>query len=383
MVANAERIEATLTLAASGLESEFRRFENIPMLMARDPIFTELLSGKLDPARRKGVDRFLLTEAKRIGAAELFVLDQSGIVIAASSHEGEGSFLGSNFSFRPYFRQALDSGRGRFFALGQVSGERGFYVASSVRGANRTAGVLALKFTFDAFEEKWRRGEPEIAVSDVLGVVIMSSRPDWLFTTLNDLSAEARSRIDETRQYPAESLRPLVISPRHLTEDLDQVEIEGSIPAADFLTKALPLTVEDWTIRVFVPVAEAKTAAFFVVFSAAAAFAVLGLLGVIGWQRRQALRERFKLQKANEEMLVSRVNERTDMLKRTVDRLEEEVAHRKHAEHELLRAQRELVQSEKLAALGKTSASISHEFNQPLTALRNFAQNSGLVAQIE
>ena len=38
--------------------------------------------------------------------------------------------------------------------------------------------------------------------------------------------------------------------------------------------------------------------------------------------------------------------------------------------------QEELIQSEKLAVIGSMSASINHEINQPLTALRSYSQNA-------
>ena len=52
-----------------------------------------------------------------------------------------------------------------------------------------------------------------------------------------------------------------------------------------------------------------------------------------------------------------------------------EIAERHEAEAALKRAQDELVQVGKLSALGQMSAGISHELNQPLMAIRSFAEN--------
>src|SRR5690606_28545399 len=57
-------------------------------------------------------------------------------------------------------------------------------------------------------------------------------------------------------------------------------------------------------------------------------------------------------------------------------RLEEEVAERRATERALRKTQSDLVQAGKLAALGQMSAALSHEFNQPLAALRNYADNA-------
>lgn len=376
LIAAGERADGTLSLAARGLESEFQRFENVPPMLARDPVLIDLLTKDLVQTDRDAVNRFLRDEARRIGAAELFLLDRGGIVLAASSHEGEGSFVGRDFSYRPYFIEGLAGRPGRFFGLGTTSGERGYFVASPVRGPDGIAGVIALKFSFAALEASWQPGEPEVAVSDALGVIIMSSREDWLFRTLTTLSDEALSTIRSTRQYPVERLTPLDAVSRRLTATLERTEIAGSGGSSDYLVGTFPLSVESWAIRLFVPSARARTYAILFMLAVAGACVLASLLGIIFWQRRKAVLDRLAMQAANEALLVRRVQERTEMLSRAVGRLEGEVAHRKQTEKELRETQQELVQSEKLAALGKTSASISHEFNQPLTALRNFAQNA-------
>ncbi|NWQ39074.1 sensor histidine kinase, partial [Escherichia coli] len=75
--------------------------------------------------------------------------------------------------------------------------------------------------------------------------------------------------------------------------------------------------------------------------------------------------------------LEMRVLERTRDLEMLNNRLKDEVLVREHAQHELVRTQDELVQAGKLTALGTMSASISHELNQPLAAIRSYADNAG------
>ena len=58
--------------------------------------------------------------------------------------------------------------------------------------------------------------------------------------------------------------------------------------------------------------------------------------------------------------------------------LRNEVTLRQQAEQDLRETQAELLQAAKLAALGQLSASIAHEFNQPLAALSSYNHNASL-----
>lgn len=78
-----------------------------------------------------------------------------------------------------------------------------------------------------------------------------------------------------------------------------------------------------------------------------------------------------------QDILEARVKERTADLRSAVEQLQREIAERRHAEAVLKKAQAELVQAAKLAALGQLAAGIAHELNQPLTAIRSYTHNAG------
>jgi two-component system C4-dicarboxylate transport sensor histidine kinase DctB len=67
---------------------------------------------------------------------------------------------------------------------------------------------------------------------------------------------------------------------------------------------------------------------------------------------------------------------RTSELRETARNLSQEIDERRHAERELHKTQNELIQAGKMAVLGQMSASITHELNQPLTALRGMSDNA-------
>jgi len=71
-----------------------------------------------------------------------------------------------------------------------------------------------------------------------------------------------------------------------------------------------------------------------------------------------------------------RVVERTRDLAASNTRLSAEVEERTRAERELRETRDELIQTAKLAVLGELAAGINHELNQPLAAIRAYAENA-------
>src|SRR5699024_10453219 len=105
--------------------------------------------------------------------------------------------------------------------------------------------------------------------------------------------------------------------------------------------------------------------------------------GGIGWQRWRLRRERERfaerenrtLARARDE-LERNVESRTRDLTATNRRLSAEIDERRRAERRLRKTQEELIQAAKLAVLGQLAAGINHELNQPLGAIRAYAENA-------
>jgi two-component system C4-dicarboxylate transport sensor histidine kinase DctB len=185
---------ATLRLSVEGLRGALQRFEPLPGLIGERPVLAELLAEPGDDALQAEVNEQLRITADELGASDIYLLDSGGLTIAASNYLKERSFLGRRFAFRPYFTQAIAGGIGRYFALGTTSLERGYFYAAPVLNNGQIVGALTLKFTVDAFEDAWRGGSSDIIVSDLNDIVFMSSREDWHFRTLSDLSRRSWRR---------------------------------------------------------------------------------------------------------------------------------------------------------------------------------------------
>ena len=128
----AARDEATLRLVTEVLRGALERTEALPALIAERPILARLLR---DPAMT-GIVPFaneqLRLSALSLDVSDIYLMDAEGTTVAASNYRSDRSFIGRNFSFRPYFTDGMAAGLGRFHALGIASGERGYYFAAPV-----------------------------------------------------------------------------------------------------------------------------------------------------------------------------------------------------------------------------------------------------------
>lgn len=367
---------ATLRLSVEGLRGALRRFEPLPALIGERRVLAQLLAEPENGGLQSQINEELRITAEALGASDIYLLDTDGLTIASSNYLKERSFLGRSYAFRPYFTQAVVGGLGRYFALGTASLERGYFYSAPVWRDETVIGVLTLKFTVDAFEDAWRGGTSDIIVSDLNDIVFMASREVWHFRALSNLSPAVLAEVADTQQYPLEELTPLTNIREPLTDALSFLQIQDEGTSEDFVTASTLIEDVGWRVSILVPAGPAKAQALTVllVFVLFVLFVGLALMSVL--QRRARILERMEAQRAAQDLLERRVEERTADLNDANANLRVEVEERRTAEQRLRKTQHELVQAGKLAALGQMSAALSHEINQPLAAVKTYADNA-------
>ena len=372
----------TLNLIAENLRGDLDKYRYLPQVLAANPLFQTILSGKpgADAIHRANLE---LERINRIsGALDTYLMDATGLTLAASNWAAEKTFVGNNFSYRPYFRTAIQGSLGRYFALGTTSGERGYYFAYPVRGATEVLGAVVVKLDIGRHEESWRSGEHEIIVVDDQGVVFLSSNPNWRFKTIAPLSEEERTALKAARRYLGQDLAPIGL----------QVHGEAagngtpvSVSVADgnrghsvehFLMQEAAMAEADWRVLMLARTADVETQVRFGLAAAAICLVSLVLGATALYQRRRRISERMAMQEEANAALEQRVRVRTNELTEANLELQREIGERERAEEEAKKAQAGLVQATKLAALGQMSAGLSHELNQPLAAIRSYADNA-------
>ena len=369
------RARSTLALAEASLRGQLARFERLPGLLGENRAIRSLLLAPRDPELVMAANIYLRDTAQLLGASDIYIMYHDGETLAASNFDQPLSFVGGNFAFRPYFSDAIATGQGRFYALGTTSNKRGYYFGAGVDVAGQRRGVMVIKIDLDEIEGAWTSDEVRIIVTDPENIVFLSNRPDWLFRAFGPLTPDRMARTQATRRYANAPLGEIAYQ-RGPWRGFDLLATTGSGQGAEYLVARADMPDAGWNVQVLLPTQAARMAARTSVGFGGLALGLLALSALILWQRRRQLAERLAVQQRAKVELEARVKERTSQLASANDALRVEVSERRMAEDRLRQTQNELVQAGKLAALGQMSAALSHEFNQPLAAARNYTENA-------
>ncbi|MCL6416471.1 ATP-binding protein [Aestuariirhabdus sp. Z084] len=376
-----ESAEAQLQRYTNSLEVTLSRYEFIPELLATNPLLRDFLQDKRDEYVSQRLNRFLEKMNEISNTSDVYLLDSRGTTVAASNWNLANTFIGNNYAFRPYFTQAMEGRAGRYYALGIASGKRGYYFSYPITDAEDIIGVVVIKISLRDIEFQWSNirlpHEPELMVTDPDGITFISTRQQWLYHSLEPLNAEGWERIREERRYGEQSLGTLNARWVSLPESLQgssaqMVLINQNRRSSPFLVNSYNMETAGWQVHLLSPTEPVRNQVLTTVIISAALYIIVVLLLLFLVER---LRNVNRLRQAHD-LLESRVVSRTADLSETNRRLLDEVEERQRTEQRLRQTQDELIQAAKLAVMGQMSAGINHELNQPLAAIRSYAENA-------
>jgi two-component system C4-dicarboxylate transport sensor histidine kinase DctB len=377
------------------LTSELARYTYLPSLLSLNPDTVRLLQAPGNAVLTDKVNHYLAAVNRGAHSNTLYIMDLQGKTLASSNWDQAITFVGMNFAYRPYFLDALARGHGVFYGLGTTSKEAGYFYAERVYAGDKVVGIATVKINLDKIEPVWKRGADTVVVADANGVIFLSTFDPWRFKSLIALSSEARASIAATRQYDAPGALEAIglveqdrINAGTVVERFaSYVDLRRNIPALlgpRFLAVSRPVSGTDWKIVTLSNIKPAESAALNVAIGTGLGLAFVTVFILFVLQRRriiaQELATKSALRRLNDE-LERKVSRRTDALSRANKSLKVEIAERKNTEAVLKSTLQELVQAGKMAALGQMSASITHELNQPLAALRTLSDNALIFIQ--
>lgn len=373
-----EQGRTEINLKAALLRSVLERPRALPLVLSQDRDVSDALLTRSAPDVDR-LNRKLETLVTATKASVIYVTDDSGVAIASSNWQEKTSFVGSDYSFRAYFRDAMAHGAGEQFALGSVSNRPGLYISNRVISDGRMLGVVVVKMEFEQLENDWRDSGRPAFITGSENVVLITNLPSWRFMSLGALEPAMAASIRESLQFGGAPLQPLPLrEAAPLSNGVTKVRAvlpgggEGS-----FIELKADVATTNWVLHYLVPLQPALSDAIWqTMFFAFALYLGLAILtAIVLWRRQATLFGLARAALARAE-LERRVRERTRDLSRARDLLQSEVSEHRNTEQRLKGVQQELVAANRLAILGQVAAGVAHEINQPLATIRAYAENA-------
>jgi len=330
-------MQSQLQGKSAELDRQLSRFVVVPRLLAQNPRVIGALQN--DTASVLIANRTLLKAQLDSSADFVFLLNANGTTVASSNFREDVSFVGRNYSFRPYFKEALAGMQSTFFAVGATTGIPGYFVAEPVILNTQVVGVLVVKFELSGLFDSWELAPYDWLALDEFGVVILSTDPQYLFSPTLELSKSTIQTIASNKTYSPSSKTSF--------RDLSGAYTEFMTPSGNrsFYTRSADIHVENWQLQLIMGRSDVVLRALFYLLGAISVASVFALV----------------YHMMNESKRIAETEKHYTM------QLEHEIEQRTA---ELHSAQQQLISESNFAMLGRMSAAINHEINQPLASLR-------------
>ena len=164
---------------------------------------SELLSNPREPSLTRA--NTVLDHFRNALAADVcYVMDRGGTTVASSNRDAPDSFVGNNFAFRPYWKQAIRGTPATYMAQGVTSNVRGVYFSHPVYGdaAAPPIGVAVIKVSTGPIERQFLQGgEGIVLLTDPKGIVFAASRKEWIYRSLQGLTQEDVEEVARSQQF--------------------------------------------------------------------------------------------------------------------------------------------------------------------------------------
>ena len=339
-----ERIE----VYRSALFATLSRHDYLPEVLSKNDALFDLAF-----TQPKQASQALESIREASEANFIYIMAADGTTIASSNWNQPTTFVGENYSFRPYFKKAVSDGHGDFFGIGATTKIPGYFVSSRYPETGPVKAVTTIKVNSSALDKNWKSGDEEVYVSDENGIIILSSNSAWRYKSLQPLSQQQRDEISKQKQFGDEALMALELQKSTSAQSL------VSITNTQYLRTTADIGKMGWTLHYLVPysIVQSQLVSFW------SKAIILGLMGLAVLLLIRMINARNALRDSQGE---------SSKLRELNSSLEHEIIERKQVENALRKAETDLRRTSKLTAMGQLSASITHELGQPLSAMRTY-----------
>lgn len=328
-------LQSLLEAQSIELDRQLDNLTVLPQVLASDPRLIAALK-QASSSEIAEANMLLSSIKQQTEISNAYLMDDSGLTIAANNHDQMNSFVGKNYSFRPYFQQAIKGIQSTQYAVGVTTGAPGYFVAHPVSHDGEILGVVVLKLSLSHLPDVWQQLAAGTLVLDQFGIVILATDNPMLYARTQPLSDELSLRLTKEHIYP---------NPPEQVLSFDQNHQEANYRGKHYIAATQLLNTEQWQLLMLSPKSSVSVRAALYCAVALAALSLISLM--IRSYRYQRLLA--SAEKRNARQLERQVRERTQ---------------------ELEVAQQALIVESNFALLGRMSGAINHEINQPLASLR-------------
>ncbi|MFN0264730.1 ATP-binding protein [Tepidamorphus sp. 3E244] len=334
-----QRGRAVLNFHAEAFQGALDKYRILPALMARRTQVRAMIGGAAfaepDAFAARLSENLLSEHAALTGAYAIAVANTNGRIIASSNSELPALAVGFDMSRDTHFQVATEGRLGRETIVSD-SGRRLYVFSSAVRQAGAIYGVVSVAVDIERLEQPWVLTRDVVMAFQPDGLIVLSNRDDLRLKRLTGGGDNPGLGVLRYRRQGV-------------------VEIADEALAGTYVMTRRVVAPLEWTMIDLVDAGPIMQRAVATGGLAGLAALSLALGSLFFLQRRQNLFQKLRDDRAGALRLERLVRERT---------------------RDLQQAHTELLQASKLAALGQMSASIAHEFNQPLAAILSNADNA-------
>lgn len=133
-----------------------------------------------------------------------YLMDKKGVTLCSSNRNAKDSFVGNDFSFRPYYKKAIKGIPSTYLALGATSRKRGVYYSHPVynKTQDEILGVAVIKASVEFVETKlFSNSDDTLLFVNSDGVIFISNKDDLRFKLLWNLTEEKITRLMDSKQF--------------------------------------------------------------------------------------------------------------------------------------------------------------------------------------
>ncbi|MBN2693839.1 hypothetical protein JXR93_04170 [bacterium] len=143
------------------------------------------------------IKMILETTKLNFNAEIVYIMNLKGNVILSTSE----LLMNKNYSFRPYFKNAISGKNIIYPALGVTTNERGVYLSTPIYYNKKVIGVFVIKSSLKKIDYILQDDNKESYLISPEGVIFATNSDGWLFSFWKKPTFNQFSKLNQTGQY--------------------------------------------------------------------------------------------------------------------------------------------------------------------------------------